>query len=132
MKEIADLNLPEDLKYTKDHEWAQKTDGNVKMGIDDYAQDQLGEIVFVEMPEVGDKLAQGDELGSVESVKAVAEVYSPVSGEVTAVNDALEDSPELVNESCYGEGWIVEIKPDDPSQLDNLMDKKAYLEMLKG
>ncbi len=132
MKEIADLNLPGDVKYTKDHEWAQKTDGNVKMGIDDYAQDQLGEIVFVEMPEVGDKLVQGDELGSVESVKAVAEVYAPVSGEVTAVNEALEDSPELVNESCYEEGWIVEIKPDDPAQLDNLMDKKAYLEMLKG
>ncbi|MFO7752200.1 MAG: glycine cleavage system protein GcvH [Desulfobacteraceae bacterium] len=132
MKEIQDLNLPEELKYSKDHEWAKQVNGNIIMGIDDYAQDQLGEIVFVEMPEVGDTLSQGDEFGSLESVKAVSEIYAPVSGEVVKINEDLEESPELVNESCYDKGWIIEIKPDDLSELDNLMDKKAYYEMLKG
>ncbi len=132
MKELQDLNLPEELKYTKDHEWAKQENGNVRMGIDDYAQDQLGEIVFVEMPEVGDTFSQGDEMGSLESVKAVSECYAPVSGEVVQVNEELEDSPELVNQSCYDNGWIVEIKPDDVSELENLMDKKAYYDMLKG
>ena len=132
MKEIQDLNLPEDLKYSKDHEWAKQENGNIRMGIDDYAQDQLGEIVFVEMPEAGDTVSQGDELGSLESVKAVSEFYAPVSGEVTKVNEELEDSPELVNQSCYDNGWIVEIKPDDLSEMENLMDKKAYYDMLKG
>ena len=132
MKEIQDLNLPEELKYSKDHEWAKQENGNIRMGIDDYAQDQLGEIVFVEMPEAGDAVSQGDELGSLESVKAVSEFYAPVSGEVVKVNEELEDSPELVNQSCYDNGWIVEIKPDDLSELENLMDKKAYYDMLKG
>lgn len=132
MKELQDLNLPEELKYTKDHEWAKQENGNVRMGINDYAQDQLGEIVFVEMPEVGDTFSQGDEVGSLESVKAVSEFYAPVSGEVVKVNEELEDSPELVNQSCYDNGWIVEIKPDDLSELENLMDKKAYYDMLKG
>ncbi|MCF8044522.1 MAG: glycine cleavage system protein GcvH [Desulfarculaceae bacterium] len=132
MKELQDLNLPEELKYSKDHEWAKKENGNIRMGIDDYAQDQLGEIVFVEMPEVGDTFSQGDEVGSLESVKAVSEFYAPLSGEVVKINEELEDSPELVNQSCYDNGWIVEIKPDDVSELENLMDKKAYYDMLKG
>ena len=132
MKEINDLNLPEDLKYTDDHEWAKIDGDTVTIGINDYAQDQLGEIVFVELPEAGDTFSKGDEFGSVESVKAVSEIYIPISGEITAVNEDLEDAPELVNESCYDGGWLVKVKPDDPSELDGLMDKDAYLDMLKG
>lgn len=132
MKEIQDLNLPEDLKYTKSHEWAKKNNDTVKIGLNDYAQDQLGEIVFVEVPEVGDSFSKGDEFGNVESVKAVSEIYIPVSGEIIAVNEELEDSPELVNDSCYENGWIAEVKLTDPSEFDSLMDKEAYLETLKG
>ncbi|THB79694.1 MAG: glycine cleavage system protein GcvH [Desulfobacteraceae bacterium] len=132
MKELDDLNLPEDVKYTKDHEWAKQTGDTIRIGINDYAQDQLGEIVFVEMPEVGDTFSKEDEFGSVESVKAVSEMYIPISGEIVAVNEALEDAPELVNQSCYDEGWIIEVKPDDLSELDELMDKGAYFDMLKG
>ena len=132
MKEINDLNLPEDLKYTKDHEWAKLSDGVVTIGINDYAQDQLGEIVFVELPENGDTFDKDDEFGSVESVKAVSEIYMPVSGEITEINEALEDAPELVNESCYDDGWIIKVKPDDISQFEALLDKGAYLDLLKG
>ncbi len=132
MKEINDLNLPEDLKYTKDHEWAKLSDGVVTIGINDYAQDQLGEIVFVEFPETGDTFEKDDEFGSVESVKAVSEIYMPVAGEISEINEALEDAPELVNESCYDDGWIIKVKPDDISQFEALLDKGAYLDMLKG
>ena len=132
MKEINDLNLPEDLKYTKDHEWAKLSDGVVTIGINDYAQDQLGEIVFVELPENGDTFDKDDEFGSVESVKAVSEIYMPVSGEITEINEVLEDAPELVNESCYDDGWIIKVKPDDISQFEALLDKGAYLDLLKG
>lgn len=132
MKEIQDLNLPEDIKYTDDHEWAKKENGLITIGINDYAQDQLGEIVFVEMPETGDTFSKGDEFGSVESVKAVSEMYIPVSGEIVEINEELEDAPELVNEECYDQGWIIKVKPDDPQEFDSLMDKEAYFEMLKG
>ncbi len=132
MKEISDLNLPEDVKYSKDHEWTRISDGIVTIGINDYAQDQLGEIVFVELPEVEDTFDEGDEFGSVESVKAVSEIYLPISGEIVEINESLEDAPELVNESCYDKGWLVKVKPSDASQLDSLLDKAAYLEMLKG
>ena len=132
MKEISDLNLPEDVRYTKDHEWAKLEGDTITIGINDYAQDQLGEIVFVELPEVGDSFSQEEEFGSVESVKAVSELYIPVSGEIVAVNEDLEDSPELVNEDCYQGGWIIKVKPEDPSEMDALMDKAAYLDMLKG
>lgn len=132
MKEISELNLPEDLKYSKDHEWTKVEGDIVTIGIDDYAQDQLGEVVFVELPEVGDTFSEGDEFGTVESVKAVSEMYIPVSGEITEVNEALEDAPELVNNSPYEEGWIIKVKADDLSELDKLMDKAAYLDMLKG
>ncbi len=132
MKEISDLNLPDDVKYTKDHEWAKLDSDIVTIGINDYAQDQLGEIVFVELPEVGDTFSEGDEFGSVESVKAVSEMYIPISGEIVEINESLEDAPELVNESCYDNGWIIKVKPDDMAQMDNLMDKPAYLDMLKG
>lgn len=132
MKEINDLNLPEDVKYSKDHEWARSEGDTVTIGINDYAQDQLGEIVFVELPAVGDTFSIEEEFGSVESVKAVSEMYMPISGEIVAVNENLEDAPELVNQDCYQGGWIIKIKPSDSSEMDALMDKAAYLEMLKG
>ena len=130
MKEINELDLPEEIKYTEDHEWVQKDGDIITMGITDYAQDQLGEIVFVELPEAGDSFDQGEEFGTVESVKAVSEMYMPLSGEVVEVNEALEDGPELVNSSCYGEGWIMKIKPRDPSDFEALLDKDAYLATL--
>jgi glycine cleavage system H protein len=132
MKEINELNLPEDVKYTKDHEWAKADGDTVTIGINDYAQDQLGEIVFVEMPAVGDSFSAEEEFGSVESVKAVSEMYMPISGEIVAVNEDLEDAPEKVNEDCYQSGWIIKVKASDLSELDALMDKATYLEMLKG
>lgn len=132
MRDINDLNFPEDVRYTKDHEWAKPSNDIVTIGVNDYAQDQLGEIVFVELPEVGDSFSKGDEFGSVESVKAVSEIYIPISGEVVEINSALEDAPELVNEDCYDKGWIIRIKPSDLSELDQLLDKTAYLDMLKG
>ncbi len=132
MKELKDLNFPDDVKYTKDHEWAKRTGEIVTIGINDYAQDQLGEIVFVELPEIGDSFSQGDEFGSVESVKAVSEIYIPISGEVVEINQSLENSPELVNQSCYTEGWLIKVKPTQASEFDRLMDKAAYLDMLKG
>ena len=132
MKELHELNLPDDLRYTDDHEWAKAEGEKVKIGITDYAQDQLGEIIFVEVPEVGDTLGKGDNFGSLESVKAVSDMVMPVSGEILAVNTALEDAPELLNQEPYSGGWIIEVKPDDPSEVDQLMDHNAYLEMLKG
>jgi glycine cleavage system H protein len=132
MKEINDLNLPEDLKYTKDHEWAKLSDDVITIGINDYAQDQLGEIVFVELPEDDDSFGKDDEFGSVESVKAVSEIYMPVAGKIVEINEDLEDAPELVNESCYENGWLVKVKPDDITEYNALLDKGAYLDMLKG
>lgn len=132
MTESDNINLPENLKYTNDHEWAKQEGNDVLIGINDYAQQQLGEIVFVELPEPGDTFEKGDEFGSVESVKAVSEIYIPVSGEIIEVNEGLEDAPELVNESCYDKGWLVKIKASDLSQMDELLDKAAYLKMLEG
>jgi glycine cleavage system H protein len=132
MKELSELNLPEDVRYTKDHEWARKKGDNVTVGISDFAQDQLGDIVFVELPEAGDSFAAGDEFGTVESVKAVSELYMPLGGEIVAVNAALEDAPELVNNAPYDKGWMLEVKPSDAGEFDQLMDQAAYLEMLKG
>ena len=132
MKEIDELNLPEDLIYAEDHEWVQSEGESVKIGISDYAQDQLGDIVFVELPEVGDTFEIGDEFGTVESVKAVSELYIPISGEITALNKSLEDAPELVNTDPYNDGWMIEVKLSNPQELDGLMDRNAYLEILKG
>jgi len=130
MKSIDELNLPEDCRYTQDHEWARAEGDKVRVGISDYAQDQLDDIVFVELPQVGDTFEKGQEFGTVESVKAVSELYMPVGGEVIAINSALEDSPQLVNESPYGEGWMIDVKPADPTEMDALLNKQAYLEML--
>jgi glycine cleavage system H protein len=133
MKEINELSLPENVRYADDHEWAQKLEGEkIRVGISDYAQDQLGDIVFVEMPEVGATFAKGEECGTLESVKAVAEMYLPMGGEVIAVNQALEDSPGLVNEAPYTDGWILEVQSTNPAEWDELMTRDAYVEMLKG
>ena len=131
MKEVHELNLPEDVRYTKDHEWVKASGDTVKIGISDYAQDQLGDIVFVELPAVGDSFEEGDEFGTLESVKAVSELYAPIAGEVVAVNEDLEDAPELLNKEPYN-GWIVEIKPTDVQEIDQLFDRDAYLGVLKG
>ena len=131
-KEIVDLKLPEDVNYTEDHEWAKQEGDAIKVGITDYAQDQLGDIVFVELPEVGDTFEKGDEFGTLESVKAVSELYIPISGEVVAINEDLADTPELVNSDPYGVGWMIAIKPSNTGELDALIDKEAYLAMLKG
>ena len=132
MKEINELNLPDDIRYADDHEWARLEGNNVRVGLDDYAQDQLGDIVFVELPQVGDTFKQGEEFATVESVKAVCECYLPVSGEIVVVNTALEESPELVNNSPYDGGWFVEINPTDISEMKTLMTNVACLEKLKG
>ncbi|MDY6793545.1 MAG: glycine cleavage system protein GcvH [Thermodesulfobacteriota bacterium] len=132
MKEIAELNLPDDLRYAKDHEWAKLEGDKVKIGIDDYAQDQLGDIVFVELPEAGTTFSQGEEFGTVESVKAVSELFMPVGGEIVAINTSLEETPEHVNNSPYQDGWMIEVKPSDVAEMDALMDKEAYIKMLKG
>ncbi len=132
MKEIDELNLPEDIRYAPDHEWARIEGDTVRVGLDDYAQDQLGDIVFVELPEKGASFKKGAEFSTVESVKAVVECYLPVSGEIVDVNKALEDAPELVNQDPYGEGWFVTVKPDDASEWETLMTRAQCLEKLKG
>ena len=132
MKELNELNFPAEVRYAESHEWARSEGDRVKVGITDYAQDQLGDIVFVELPEVGDTLDKGEEFGTVESVKAVSELYMPVGGEIAAVNSSLEDAPEKVNNTPYGDGWMIEIKAENPSELDELLDNDAYLETLKG
>lgn len=131
-KEINDLILKDGYKYAEDHEWAQKTGETIKIGITDYAQDQLGDIVFVELPEVDAEFGKGDEFGTLESTKAVSELYMPMGGRVVAINETLSDDPERVNKSPYDDGWMIEIAPTDPAEFDALMDKDAYLDMLKG
>jgi glycine cleavage system H protein len=132
MKAISELNLPEDVRYTDDHEWAKNSGDAVRIGISDYAQDQLGDIVFVELPEVGSTFDKGEEFGTVESVKAVSELYMPMGGEVTAINESLADAPELVNSDPYDGGWMIEIKASDPAEMEAMKSKADYLEMLKG
>jgi glycine cleavage system H protein len=131
MKKINDLNFPEDIHYTASHEWARPAGDRVKIGITDYAQDQLGDVVYVEMSQAGESFAKGDEFGTVESVKAVSELYMPIGGEILAVNPSLEDAPEMVNNTPYSDGWMIEVKPDDPAELESLMTKKAYVESLE-
>lgn len=131
MKELNELNLPANVRYSEDHEWAGSDGTTIKVGVSDYAQDQLGDIVFVEMPEVGDSFEKGDEFGSLESVKAVSELYMPIGGEIVAVNEDLSDSPEAINEDPYA-AWVIEIKPSDMSEYEALMSAEAYLETLEG
>lgn len=132
MKEIQELNLPLDVRYTEDHEWARLEGSLVRVGLDDYAQDQLGDIVFVELPEVGSKLSKKTVFATVESTKAVSECYMPISGEVVEINEALLDSPQAINEDPYGQGWMIVVQPDDAGQLETLNDQKACLAKLQG
>jgi glycine cleavage system H protein len=127
-----DMEFPEGCYYTKDHEWVRREGDEVVIGITDYAQQALGDIVFVELPDDGSELRQGDPFGSVEAVKAVADLFSPVLGTVTAVNGSLEDNPGLVNASPYGDGWIIRAKADAATQWDELLDAAAYQELVKG
>lgn len=120
------------LKYTEDHEWVRVDGDEATVGISDYAQEQLGDVVFVELPEVGKAVKKGDEAAVVESVKAASEVYAPVSGEVIAVNDGIEEDPAKVNEDAMGAGWFIKIKLSDPSELDGLMDEAAYTTFVEG
>jgi glycine cleavage system H protein len=131
-KAIGDLVLPDDVRYTHDHEWARQENGNIKVGITDYAQDQLGDIVFVELPEVGRIFSAGEEFGTLESVKAVSELYIPIGGEIVAINEALAETPELVNSDPFGNGWMIVVKPGDIAEFESLKDKGAYLKILKG
>ena len=120
------MDFPEELKYTEEHEWVLVEEDTVTVGITDFAQEQLGDVVFVELPESGDELEMGKAFGVVESVKAVSDIYAPVSGEVVEVNDELPDEPEILNNSPYEDGWMVRIKFNDPAELEELMDAASY------
>ena len=121
---------PSDRRYTKEHEWVRVEDNMGTVGITDYAQDQLGDIVYVDLPSVGTQVKQLEKLGEIESVKAVSDLYSPVSGEVVEVNQGVNDRPELVNQSPYDEGWLVRVRLADPAELDNLLTAKQYDELI--
>lgn len=126
-------NVPSELKYTSSHEWIRdEGDGTVTVGITEHAQELLGDLVFVELPEVGSEVAAGSECAVVESVKAASDVFCPVSGEVTAVNEALVDAPEKVNEDAFGDGWLFRIQLSDPAQLDGLLDAEAYTAVMEA
>ena len=125
------FEVPEDRNYLESHEWVAVNDGTGKIGITDFAQDELGDVVFVELPSEGDELEQEGDLGVVESIKAVSDLYSPVSGTVTAVNDELENTPELVNEDPFGDGWMLEVELDDESELDDLLSADEYREQIE-
>jgi glycine cleavage system H protein len=120
------MNVPQELSYSKEHEWIRVEGGDCTVGVTDYAQDQLGDVVFVELPEVGEKFAINDAVASVESVKAVSDIYLPLSGEIVAVNESILDSPELINDDPYGEGWIMKLRMDDSSELDGLLSPLDY------
>ncbi len=124
--------IPDDLRYTAEHEWVKAVEGGVRIGITDHAQQALGDIVFVTLPEVGARVEAGQPFGEVESTKSVSDVYAPVSGEVVARNDVLDARPELVNADPYGDGWMVEIRPNDQANVDDLLDAAAYGKLVAG
>ncbi|MER3452606.1 MAG: glycine cleavage system protein H [Acidimicrobiia bacterium] len=125
-------HVPEDLRYTADHEWARREDGRVRVGITDYAQDALGDVVFVGLPAPGTRVEAGATLGEVESTKSVSDVYAPVGGVVVEVNTELADAPQRLNEDPYGEGWICVIEPDDPAAFETLLDAAAYRALIEA
>ncbi len=126
------MNFPENLKYTNEHEWI-RVDGDVAyIGITDYAQEQLGDIVFVDVPTVGETLEAGEVFGTIEVVKTISDLFLPAGGEVLEQNEALEDNPDLVNKDPYGEGWIIKLKPSDLNQLDSLLDAEAYKKLINA
>lgn len=124
------MNVPDDRRYTADHEWARHENGRVRVGITDYAQDALGDVVFVQLPEAGRSVAAGGELSEIESTKSVSQVYAPVAGEVVEVNSDLADAPERVNQDPYGTGWICVIEPGDAESFDALLDAAAYVQLI--
>ena len=125
--------IPGDLKFLKSHEWARvEDDGLVRVGISDHAQGQLGDVVYVELPEIGASVQAGNGVATVESVKAASDIYSPVSGEIVEVNERLADKPETINEDAYGDGWLFAVKPSDRSELDGLLDADAYAEQIEN
>ena len=126
------MSVPEDLRYSTDHEWALAEGDMVRIGITDYAQDALGDVVYVELPQVGDRVEQGEPFGEVESTKSVSELFAPVSGTVTEVNDDLAGAPQRLNEDPYGDGWICTITFDDASELDSLLDADGYRDLTAG
>ncbi len=121
------MNVPAELKYTSDHEWIRVEGDVITIGITDYAQGELGDVVFVELPEVGEEFAQADVAATIEAVKTVADVFLPVSGSIVAANESLDDDSELINQDAYGAGWILKVKMSDPSQLDALMSAEDYI-----
>jgi len=125
------FDVPDDCRYLDSHEWVRTADGTARIGVSDFAQDELGDVVFVELPDEGEELSAGDDFGVVESIKAVSDLYAPVSGPVTAVNDALLDQPELVNEDPFGDGWMIEVDLDDPDELETLLSPDAYREQIE-
>lgn len=125
------MDIPKDLKYTKEHEWAKEEGDTALLGITDFAQHSLGDVVFVELPEVGTQLKKGEAFGSVESVKAASDIYSPLSGEVVEINSELEDHPELLNESPYEKGWIIKIRVSDTGESVELMNEAQYAEFVE-
>ena len=133
MKKIDEIYLPEELRYSAEHEWVRTGDeGLVQVGITDYAQDQLGDVVYVELPAVGARIAAGAVFATVESVKSVSECYLPLAGEIVAVNDTLVDDPALINQSPYGDGWMVLLRPDEPTALTAMLSAEGYRAGLKG
>lgn len=128
---MMSFEVPAELRYLESHEWAESVDDHIRVGISDFAQDELGDVVFVELPEEGAVLDQEESFGVIESIKAVSDLYSPVGGTVVAVNETVIDQPELVNDDPYGEGWMIEIEPDDPEELESLLDAQAYREQIE-
>lgn len=124
------MNIPAELKYTKEHEWAKLEGDIVTVGITDYAQGELGDVVFVEMPATGDKVEAEDTFGTIEAVKAVSDLFSPVSGEIIEINEELENTPETVNKDPYGAGWMIKIKLSDPSEVEGLLNADGYKELI--
>ena len=124
------MNIPNDLKYTKEHEWVRIDGDIITVGITDHAQSELGDIIFIEFPELNQLISKGEPFGTIEAVKTVADLFGPVTGKVLEINEALEDNPDLVNSDVYGEGWIVKITCTNDSELDDLLDSKKYKEMI--
>jgi len=124
------MNIPQSLKYTKEHEWVREDGDTVTVGITDHAQGELGDIIFVEFPEIGQKIQRDEPIGTIEAVKTVADLFAPISGTVTEINETLDDSPESVNQDPYGDGWMVKVSVSEAGELDNLMSAVQYQEMI--
>lgn len=129
---LGPMNVPDDLRYTKDHEWVRVEDGRARVGISDYAQDALGDVVFVQLPDIGAPVTEGESFSEVESTKSVSDIYAPLTGSVVEVNEELVDSPQRVNDDPYGEGWLCVIELSDASQLGALLDADAYRALIDG